>query len=336
LTGDIFRASTVRIQFTSMMASHKLMGLGRRKVGQRLATTISRSCVARNDTNLNSIQPKGSLKFGDRYFSTDSGESSIPSRYAVVDHSEAYEREMSGRHGAQLELAKIYGLGKDEPAYDPFKEQFYELLDKNEDELLDKNEEDNLDDDLEDDARDVETEAADFDDDVEDDGQEKIDEESEITEINSNAPKRIRRKKSQVATLAAGAPAGGVFAVVRIAGAQHKVTEDDVVILNKLKPVEKYAVGSVHTLTDVLMMSSSHLTLVGMPVVAGAEVDVMVEEITQDKKIVIFKNRRRKNSRRKNGFRREVTLLRILEIRMPEEYKNHKHNLGEYSMEAEA
>lgn len=55
----------------------------------------------------------------------------------------------------------------------------------------------------------------------------------------------------------------------------------------------------------------------GLPGVAGAEVDVMVEEITRDKTLIVFKKRRRKNSRRKNGFRRQVTFLRVLEMRMP-------------------
>jgi len=321
------------------MASHTLMGLGRRKVGQRLSSTFCRSCVARNETNSSCIQPTFNL--GDRYFSTDnSSETANPSRYAVVDHSEAYEREISGRHGAQLELAQIAGIGRDDPDFDPFKDQLYELMEKNEEGNLDDDDDYDDDGDLEDDLRDVEKEAANIDenndkDDGDEEGEE-IDEEAEIVKTDSNTPQRIRRKKSEIAALAAGAPAGGVFAVVRIAGAQHKVSEDDVVILNKLKPVTKYSVGSVHTLTDILLVSSSHLTLVGMPVVAGAEVDVMVEEITQDEKVIVFKNRRRKNSRRKNGFRREVTLLRILEIRMPEEYNNHKHNLGEHAMELEA
>jgi hypothetical protein len=47
------------------------------------------------------------------------------SRYAKVDHSEAYQNAMKGRHGKQLELATIDGIGKDDPPYDPFLE--YEL-----------------------------------------------------------------------------------------------------------------------------------------------------------------------------------------------------------------
>lgn len=39
-----------------------------------------------------------------------------------------------------------------------------------------------------------------------------------------------------------------------------------------------------------------------------------VEERARDKKVIIFKMRRRKNSKRTRGFRRQVTILRINEI----------------------
>jgi large subunit ribosomal protein L21 len=71
------------------------------------------------------------------------------------------------------------------------------------------------------------------------------------------------------------------------------------------------------------------MTLVGMPHVAGAEVDVMVEEITRGSKVIVFKKRRRKHSERKNGFRRDVTMLRVLDVRMPAEYKDHNHVVRE-------
>jgi len=69
-------------------------------------------------------------------------------------------------------------------------------------------------------------------------------------------------------------------------------------------------------------MGDRDTTLVGLPYVKGAEVEVMVEEITRDKTVDVFKKRRRKNSRRKNGFRREVTFLRILGIRFPEKFRH--------------
>ena len=100
-------------------------------------------------------------------------------------------------------------------------------------------------------------------------------------------------------------------------------------IVNLLKPVQQYAVGSIRTLTNehVLLVSSSAMTLVGMPFVQGAEVDVMVEEITRDAKVIIYKKRRRKNSQRRTGFRRDVTMLRVLDIRFPDPYDTHEHTI---------
>ena len=92
----------------------------------------------------------------------------------------------------------------------------------------------------------------------------------------------MRWKKSELAAFCAGTPAGGFFAIVQLAGMQHKITVDDVIVSTKLKPVTTNSVELVHTFEDVLLVESSHLTLVGLPFVSGAEVDAMVEEITKD------------------------------------------------------
>ena len=246
--------------------------------------------------------------------SEEDGKSSLGSPFAVVDHSKAYESSMQGQHGQQLSLARLEGIGKDDLPFDPFEEDYQQILDE--------------------DSINEQTNAAIDDGDEFEDGDEDYDYDSDDEYDTSiyNRDGSIRRNKSTLATLKAGYPAGGVFAVVELAGSQHKVTTDDLLVVNKLKPVEDFKIGSVHTLKDVLLVGSSHLTLVGMPNVTGAEVDVMVEEITQDKKVIIFKKRRRKHSQRKNGYRRDLTLLRVLNIRLPEEYENHDH-LGRESVD---
>lgn len=247
---------------------------------------------------------------------TKSKDEPLISPFAVVDHSKAYEASMQGRHGQQLALARFEGVGKDDLPFDPFEEEERKFLEEEERKDLleaadadgegDKNENDD-----------------DYEDVYEEDDEEDEDEEDETGIYNSDGS--VRRKKSVLATLKAGYPAGGLFAVLELAGSQHKVTTDDLLVVNKLKPVEDYKIGSVHTLKDILLVGSSHQTMVGMPHVTGAEVDVMIEEITQDAKVIIFKKRRRKHSQRKNGYRRDLTLLRVLDIRLPEEYKDHDH-----------
>lgn len=143
---------------------------------------------------------------------------------------------------------------------------------------------------------------------------------------------RIDRDKVQLASWRAGAPSGGIFAVIHIGGKQHKVTVDDVIVSDKLKPVEFYTVGKILTLTeeDIMLMGTQSHTLVGMPRLekaTGASVTLQIEELTKDAKIVIFKKRRRKHSRRKNGFRREVSLLRVVDIQLPEDLRGTSGNV---------
>ena len=230
------------------------------------------------------------------------------SRYIMVDHSSAYQDAMISSHGVQLQLALEEGRGKDDAPFDPFS-QFLDGMGST------------VDGDFEDDDEIEEAEYTDLqsksDDDVDDDDDDEVDEGGPIYTTTG----ALYRPKSERLALRAGYPAGGTFAVIHLAGFQHKITIDDLLVVNKLKPASSWSVGSTHTLKDqeVLLMANQDMTLVGLPGVMGGEVDVMVEEITRDKTVVVFKKRRRKNSRRKNGFRREVTFLRVLDVRMPKE-----------------
>ena len=53
----------------------------------------------------------------------------------------------------------------------------------------------------------------------------------------------------------------------------------------------------------------------GDPIVKGALVEAEVLRNYRDKKVIIFKKRRRQNSRRKNGHRQSKTELKILNIK---------------------
>ena len=257
-------------------------------------------CIANNDLNL--------FVTSRRWFS---------SKYVSVDHSAAYRDAMASSHGVQLQLALEEGRGKDDAPFDPFS-QFLDGMGSAADGFED-------DDDIEEaEYKDLRSDYDDDDDDGDDDGDDDDDgrEESKggAGPIYTTTG-ALYRPKSERLALRAGYPAGGKFAVIRLAGFQHKVTVDDLLVVNKLKPVSAWSVGSTHTVRDqdVLLVADQNTTLVGLPGVNGGEVDVMVEEITRDKTLVVFKKRRRKNSRRKNGFRRQVTFLRVLDVRMPSE-----------------
>ena len=55
----------------------------------------------------------------------------------------------------------------------------------------------------------------------------------------------------------------------------------------------------------------------GRPTVPGAHVRVVVEEQALDRKVLVFKKRRRKRYRKTIGHRRKITRVRISEISLP-------------------
>jgi large subunit ribosomal protein L21 len=71
------------------------------------------------------------------------------------------------------------------------------------------------------------------------------------------------------------------------------------------------------------LLGSEKATVIGRPQIEGAQVKVTVEEKTLDKKVTILKFRRRKNSKSKNGFRRSLTILRVVDIIPPDNLKEH-------------
>lgn len=101
-----------------------------------------------------------------------------------------------------------------------------------------------------------------------------------------------------------------MFAVVKTGGKQYRVTEGDVVRVEKLES----EAGKQVTLNDVLMVGDDKGVKVGSPLVDGASVTFDVLETKKDDKIVVFKKKRRHNYRRKKGHRQWLTVLKVAEI----------------------
>jgi len=100
-----------------------------------------------------------------------------------------------------------------------------------------------------------------------------------------------------------------MYAIIKNGGKQYKVQEGDIINLDKLdaQPKEKIEV------TEVLAVKGEELK-VGAPFVDGAKVELEVITDGKDKKVIIFKKRRRKDSKVKRGFRRQFTKVRVLSI----------------------
>lgn len=97
-----------------------------------------------------------------------------------------------------------------------------------------------------------------------------------------------------------------MFAIIMTGGKQIKVTEGQEIYVEKLD-VEA---GETYEFTEVLATDSK----VGHPFISGAKVVAEVVKQGKQKKIIVFKYKRRKNLRRKQGHRQPYTKLVVKSI----------------------
>jgi large subunit ribosomal protein L21 len=72
--------------------------------------------------------------------------------------------------------------------------------------------------------------------------------------------------------------------------------------------------GSTITLDNVLLVGGGDDVKIGQPLVAGASVQCEVVTHGRDKKIIVFKKKRRNSYRKKQGHRQDFTLLKVTSI----------------------
>ena len=100
-----------------------------------------------------------------------------------------------------------------------------------------------------------------------------------------------------------------MYAVVKTGGKQYKVSEGDLLKVEKLEG----AVGDTVELNEVLMVGGAKVAI-GTPFVPSVSVTGKIIEQGKDKKILVFKSKRRKDSRKLNGHRQPRTMLKIEKI----------------------
>jgi len=101
-----------------------------------------------------------------------------------------------------------------------------------------------------------------------------------------------------------------MFAVIKTGGKQYKVQEGDVLNVEKLNMEKDKKV----TFDKVLLVEDEGKTLIGTPFVENARVRAEVVENFKDKKVLVFKKKRRKQYRKTRGHRQELTRVKIEEI----------------------
>ncbi len=101
-----------------------------------------------------------------------------------------------------------------------------------------------------------------------------------------------------------------MYAVIETGGKQYRVSEGDIVRVEKLAN----AVGDEVSIADVHLVADGSNVQLGQPTVAGASVTGTVVEEGRGRKVVAFKKKRRKGYKRKIGHRQDYTALRIDKI----------------------
>lgn len=101
-----------------------------------------------------------------------------------------------------------------------------------------------------------------------------------------------------------------MYAIIKHGGKQYRVSEGDFLNLDKFEAQKKDNVE----ITEVLAVNDGDLK-VGAPFIEGAKVVLEVINMGKDKKVVIYKKRRRKDSKLKRGFRREYTRVKVISIK---------------------
>lgn len=102
-----------------------------------------------------------------------------------------------------------------------------------------------------------------------------------------------------------------MYAIVEISGKQYRVQKDMKLKVSRLdsEPGTKIGFDRVLVVED----DKGNATF-GKPVVSNTQVDATVIEHGRDKKVIVFKKKRRKGYKKKNGHRQGYSLIEINSI----------------------
>ncbi len=110
-----------------------------------------------------------------------------------------------------------------------------------------------------------------------------------------------------------------MYAIIETGGKQYKVSEGDVIFVEKLD-VEA---GAKVEIKNVLVLADKELKI-GAPYVEGAKVVAEAIKNGKDKKIIVYKYKPKKGYHKKQGHRQPYTKLEIKKIKKPTVKKTEK------------
>jgi large subunit ribosomal protein L21 len=103
-----------------------------------------------------------------------------------------------------------------------------------------------------------------------------------------------------------------MYAVIKTGAKQHKVTEGDVLSVEKLIGDK----GDEVVFNEVLMVSDDKEVKIGKPFVDGAKVVGTIIAQKKGQKLIVYHMIRRKGFHKKNGHRQNLTSMKITKISM--------------------
>lgn len=102
-----------------------------------------------------------------------------------------------------------------------------------------------------------------------------------------------------------------MLAVIKTGGKQYKVEKGTKFETERLDAKE----GDKITIDKVLLLKDGADIKIGTPLIEGAYVEAKVLSQEKGKKQIIFKMKAKKRYRKTKGFRKQITVLEILEIK---------------------
>ena len=98
-----------------------------------------------------------------------------------------------------------------------------------------------------------------------------------------------------------------MYALIEFAGIQFKIEEGSSIKV----PYVDGKVGSKVTFDKIIYMDDGKNKTVGTPIVAGVKIDGEIVSHGRERKVVVFKFKRRKGYQKKNTHRQEYSILKV-------------------------
>ena len=98
-----------------------------------------------------------------------------------------------------------------------------------------------------------------------------------------------------------------MYALIEFAGKQFKVDEGSTIKV----PYIDDKVGSKVPLDNILYMDDGNNKMIGTPLVNGVKINGEITSHGRERKVVVFKFKRRKGYQKKNTHRQEYSILKV-------------------------